>query len=90
MRIKIAAFLNKLYGILMSISFFFFFIPFFPFIFAIIVGGELGETISVFLYKQYYPWVIVAGSAAIIVGLISMYLSGEKALSADNDKKESK
>lgn len=90
MRIKIAAFLNKLYGTLMSISFFAGFIPFFPFIFAIIVGGELGETISVFLYKQYYPWVIVAGSAAIILGLISMYLSGEKALSADNNKKESK
>lgn len=86
MRSKIAKFFQKLYGILMSVSFFAGFIPFFPFIFAIIVGGTLGESIAVFLYKQYYPWVIVAGSLAILLGLASLYLSGENGLTAGKKK----
>lgn len=87
MRNKIAKLFNRLYGILMSVSFFAGFLPFPPFIFAIIVGGTLGESIAVFLYKQYYPWVIVAGSTAIILGLVSTYLSGEKSLTSKTDKK---
>lgn len=87
MRSKIAKFFQKLYGILMSVSFFAGFIPFFPFLFAIIVGGTLGESIAVFLYKQYYPWVIVIGSLALIFGLISLYASGENALTSKTNKK---
>ena len=87
MRLKIAAVLKKVYGILMSVSFFAGFLPLIPFIFAIIVGGELGESISVFLYNDFYPWVIVAGSVAIVIGLISMYLEGKTALTAENKKK---
>ena len=74
MRKKIFNILNKAYGILMFASFFAGFLPLIPFIIALIVGGETGEAISVFLYKQYYPWVIVVGSVAIIVGLIAMYV----------------
>ena len=81
MRKKIFDILNKLYGILMSVSFFAGFLPLIPFIFAIIVGGELGENIAVFLNKQYYPWVIVLGSIAIIIGLIAMYVGKLEGLS---------
>lgn len=87
MRLKIAAVLKKIYGILMSVSFFVGFLPLIPFIYAIIVGGELGEKIAVFLYNDFYPWVIVAGSVAILVGLISMYLEGKTALSTAKEKK---
>ena len=87
MRLKIAAVLKKIYGILMSVSFFAGFLPLIPFIYAIIVGGELGEKIAVFLYNDFYPWVIVAGSVAILVGLISMYLEGKTALSTAKEKK---
>ena len=81
MRQKIYDVLNKIYGIMMSISFFAGFLPLIPFIFAIIVGGELGETIAVFLYKQYYPWVITIGSVAVVVGLIAMYIGKIQGLS---------
>ena len=87
MRLKIAAVLKKIYGILMSVSFFVGFLPLIPFIYAIIVGGELGEKIAVFLYNDFYPWVIVAGSVAILIGLISMYLEGKTALSTAKEKK---
>lgn len=81
MRKKIFDILNKAYGILMSISFFAGFIPLIPFIFAIIIGGTLGENISVFLYKQYYPWVIIVGSVALVIGLIAMYVGKLEGLS---------
>ena len=94
MRKKIFNILNKVYGILMSVSFFGGLLPLLPFLFAIVVGGELGETISVFLHKQYYPWVIIVGSVAIVFGLLAMYVGkleglSVKSVSADN-KKENK
>ena len=81
MREKLYKILNRIYGIMMSGSFFAGFVPFIPFIIAIIIGGEIGEKVSVFLYKQYYPWVIVIGSLAIVVGLIAMYVGKLEGLS---------
>ena len=81
MRKKIFNVLNKTYGVLMFASFFAGFLPLIPYIIAIIVGGQFAETVSLFLYKEYYPWVILAGSAAIVVGLIAMYVGKLEALS---------
>ena len=81
MREKIFKALNTTYGVLMFVSFFAGFLPLIPFVIAIIVGGEFGEAVSLFLYKEYYPWVIVVGSIAIIVGLIAMYVGKLQSLS---------
>ena len=90
MRKKIYTILNRIYGIMMTISFFAGILPLVPFIVAIIIGGDIGANISIFLYKQFYPWVIVIGSVAIIVGLIAMYVGkmeglSVKKVSADGD-----
>jgi hypothetical protein len=93
MRKKIYNVINKIYGILMTASFFAGVLPLIPFIVAIIIGGEVGEAISVFLYKQYYPWVIVVGTIAIIIGLVGMYIAKIEALSVKKttaDEEESK
>lgn len=87
MREKVYKILSRIYGIMMSISFFAGFLPLIPFVFAVIVGGELGESISLFLYKQYYPWVITIGSLALVVGLIAMYVIKQNALSIKESKK---
>ena len=81
MRQKIFNTLNKIYGILMTASFFGGFLPVIPFVIAVIIGGETGEDIALFLYKQYYPWVILVGSVAIIIGLIAMYIGKIEGLS---------
>ena len=81
MRKKIYKILNQVYGILMSVSFFAGIIPLIPFIFAMIVGGKLGEKISVFFYQDYYPYVIILGSLAVVVGLIAMYVGKLEGLS---------
>ncbi len=65
----------------MFTSFFAGLLPIFPFIAAIIVGGEFGEKTSVFLYKQYYPVVIIIGSLAIVLGLVAMYFGKLEGLS---------
>ncbi len=84
MRKKIYDVLNKIYGILMTVSFFGGFLPLIPFVIAIIIGGETGEKWAVFLYKQYYPWVIIAGCVAIVIGLIAMYIAKIEGLSVKN------
>ncbi len=91
MREKIYKALNKTYGFLMTVSFFAGGLPIIPFIIALIIGGQTGEKISVFLYKQYYPLVILIGSIAVIIGLIAMYFGkieglSVKNVSADNEK----
>ncbi len=95
MRKKLYNICNKIYTVLMTISFFGGLLPLFPFIFALIVGGSLAESISVFLYNQYFPWVIIAGSVAIVFGVIGMYIAkieglSIKSVSADASNEEEK
>ena len=94
MRQKIYNVLNKIYGIMMTASFFAGILPLVPFVIAIIIGGEAGANISTFLYKQFYPWVIIIGCVAIIVGLVAMYIGKIEGLSvkkvSTSDKKEEK
>ena len=78
---KIYNVLNKIYGITMTVSFFAGILPLIPFIVAICIGGEMGEAICVFLYKQFYPWVIILASVSIIIGLVAMYISKTEGLS---------
>ena len=92
MRNKIYKFLNNVYGVLMSVSFFAGFLPLIPFIVAIIVGGDFAAKTCVFLYKQYYPCVIIVGCSAIIVGLVAMYIGKLEGLSVkkvSTDEKKS-
>lgn len=74
MRDKIYNVLNKIYGIAITVSLFAGFLPIFPFIVAIIIGGNTGANISVFLYKQYYPWVAVLASVAVLIGVVALYI----------------
>ena len=81
MRKKIVDILGKIYGALMMTSFFAGILPLIPFIVAICIGGETGEKISLFLYKDFYPWVILLASVAILIGLVAMYISKTEGLS---------
>ena len=81
MREKLYSVMKRIYGVLMFISFFAGFLPLIPFVIAIIVGGDFGAKMSNFLYKDYYPYVILVGSFAIIFGLIAMYIGKLQGLS---------
>jgi len=91
MREKLYKILNKIYGILMTISFFTGAIPLVFFIVAIIIGGDTGRTIAVFMYEHVYTYVIALASISIIAGWIAMYVGGKEGLSVKSfsQKKES-
>ena len=73
--------LTKVYRFLMTTSFFGGLLPLIPFVIAMIIGGSTGEAIAVFLYKQYYPVVIILGCLAVVVGWVAMYVGKIEALS---------
>lgn len=84
MQKRLAKILNKIYGLLMSVSFFGGFLPLIPFLIAIAIGGEWAERIAVFLHKDFYPWVIITGSISVVIGLLSMYLEKKEGLSVNS------
>ena len=66
-------------------------LAFFGFVLALIIGGGAGgtgEAISLFLQRQFFPIIIRVASFAIILGLISMYINNQQALSLKTDKAE--
>lgn len=90
MREKIFNVLNKIYGVILLISFFAGIIPLIPFIIAIIIGGDIGEKISLFLYNQYYPFIIAIAAISVVVGLIAMYIGKFYGFSMKKKKDNSK
>ena len=56
MREKIYNILNKIYGVLMTVSFFGGILPLFAYIIAMIIGGKTGENLAVFMSEKFYPY----------------------------------
>ena len=90
MREKVFKGLNKIYGVLMTISFFAGILPLIPFVIAIIIGGPTGEAIAIFLTKQVYPWIIAMAAIAVVIGLIAMYIGKIDEASVNKAKKSNK
>lgn len=85
---KIYDLLNKLYAAMLMISFFAGGLPIIPFIIAIILGGDIGEAISLFIFDKYYPIVIIISSISILIGLICLYIKKEYGFASENLKKD--
>ena len=90
MREKIFNVIQKIYGILMTVSFFAGILPLIPFVVALCIGGETGNAIAVFLYDEYYKWVILGASVSVLLGLVGLYVSGEEGLSVKSVGKKKK
>ena len=82
MRRNIYEFLRKVYGAVMLFAFLGGVLPLIPFAMALIIGGKNGEAVSVWLYKQYYPFIILSASVAVVIGLAAMYIGSKEGLSA--------
>ena len=59
---------------------------FFGYVAALIIGGDVAAQICEIIYKRIVPVMIYASSALVLFGLVSMYLAGEMALTADKKK----
>ena len=55
---------------------------------ALIVGGDLAAKICEITYKQVWPVIIMITNITIVLGLVAMYINGDKALSPSEKKKK--
>lgn len=55
---------------------------------ALIVGGDLAAKICEITYKEVWPIIIKVANITIVLGLLAMYINGDKALSPSEKKKK--
>lgn len=90
MKEKLFRLLNRVYGVTMFIAFFGGVIPLPFFLAAIVIGGSAGEAMAVFLYEQFYPWVLALAAIAVMIGVIAMYAGKVEGLSVKQVTAEKK
>ncbi|MBE6728791.1 MAG: hypothetical protein E7568_00985 [Ruminococcaceae bacterium] len=84
---KICNVLKIIFGYAIMITLFAGGLTFFGYIAALIIGGPTAEVICKFIYKEFLPVIIYVASAAVLLGLVVMYLSGQTALTTSTKKK---
>lgn len=83
---KISGVCKLIFGYGIMISLFMGCLVFIGYITALIIGGDIAAAICTFLYKKFIPIMIYISTSMVLLGLISMYLAGEFALTADKKK----
>ena len=63
-------------------------LTFFGYIAALIIGGDTAVLICDVIYKLIVPIMIYISTIMVLFGLVTMYLAGEMALTADKKKKK--
>ena len=88
LRKKIADILSLIYGIGVMVALFAGGASFLGYLAAFIIGGETATEICVFIYKTIYPILFYFASSVAILGLIKMYVAGEKSMVPGNKYKK--
>ena len=84
---KISEVLRFIFGWGIYISLFAGGLTFFGFVVALILGGDTGTAISLFISKEVFPVIINISTVMVLLGLVIMYLNGEVALTSGKKKK---
>lgn len=77
---KVAKTLAYIYAVGIAVALFAGALSFLGYVAAIIIGGESATAICVFIYKKVYPVLFYISSVSVVLGLVKMYLSGEKTM----------
>ena len=83
---KIASFLKIIFGYGILICLFAGGLTFFGYLAALIIGGETATIICSFIFDSIMPILFKASTILVLLGLVIMYLLGEKALTAEKKK----
>ncbi|MBE6573395.1 MAG: hypothetical protein E7652_03275 [Ruminococcaceae bacterium] len=86
---KISDVLRVIFGYGIAIALFAGGLTFFGYIAAFIIGGETATAICLFISGKIIPVIIYISTVMVALGIISMYLKGEVALTS-NKKKSAK
>ncbi|MBE6038981.1 MAG: hypothetical protein E7218_07285 [Anaerofustis stercorihominis] len=84
---KIADIFRIIFGYGIMITLFVGGATFFGYLAALIIGGETAAAICTFIYKKLVPVMIKTTTSLVLLGLVTMYLSGEMALTAAKKNK---
>lgn len=79
-RTKLARLLAYIYGTGIALALFAGALSFLGYVAAIIIGGQTATDICVFIYKKVYPILFYLSSGSVIIGLLKMYVAGEKTM----------
>ena len=63
-------------------------LTFFGYLAALIIGGDTAALICEVIYKQIVPVMIKTTTILVMFGLVTMYLAGEMALTANKRNKD--
>ena len=77
---KTANILAYIYGAGIAVALFAGALSFVGYIAAIIIGGPTATEICAFIYKKIYPVLFYISSVSVLLGLVKMYLCGEKTM----------
>lgn len=58
-------------------------LTFFGYVVALFIGGDVAAAICTVIYKSILPIIIYLSVIMVLLGLIAMYLAGEKALTPE-------
>ena len=84
---KVSNFFLTVFGVGVTLCLFAGALALVGFVVALCIGGELATNISVFIHKEYFPWVIGFTSISALFGLVGMYMSKMRSLTISADKK---
>lgn len=83
---KLSNILKTIFGYGIMIALFAGGLTFFGYVVALIIGGDVATAICTVIYKGVIPIIIYSSVIMVLLGLVAMYLSGEKALTPDKKK----
>ena len=87
-REKTAKILAYIYGTGIFVALFTGALSFFGYVAALIIGGQTATDICVFIYKKIYPVLFYISSGSVLLGLLKMYVAGEKTMVPTKKKKD--
>lgn len=83
---KISNVLRIIFGYGIMICLFAGGLTFFGYLVALCIGGDTAAKICEVIYKTIIPYIIKGSTILVLLGLVTMYLNGEVALTPDKKK----
>lgn len=84
---KISNVLKTIFGYGIMVSLFAGGLTFFGYVAALCIGGDTATAICAFIYNNIIPVIIYLAVSMVLLGLVAMYLAGEKALTPEKKQR---
>lgn len=87
LKVKIINVLSYIFGLGVLIALAVGALSFLGYLFALIIGGDIASLICVIIYEYIYPVLFSFTSIIVLLGLVKMYVAGEKSMAPKSKNK---